>query len=209
VYHSVNIVAERDDSGAITGLLAIGRDMTERKQMEDKLQYQAHFDYLTGLTNRRYFMELAANELIRFHRYGGELSLIMFDIDRFKQVNDLYGHSYGDLALQAVGDTCREILREVDIVGRIGGEEFAILLPQTGEKRAEEIAERLRTAIEQTKIKHQNKAKILITASFGVVTVLQTSNKIDGLLILADRALYQAKREGRNRVCRAKNEVIR
>jgi diguanylate cyclase (GGDEF)-like protein/PAS domain S-box-containing protein len=205
--HLIHMVAERDERGNIIGALATGMDITDRKLLEKKLERQAHIDFLTGLANRRHFIELAENELLRINRYGGELSLILFDIDFFKHINDNHGHSNGDLVLKVIAHLCENTMREIDIIARIGGEEFVVLLPQTGPQKAYEAAERLRMAIEEKGIRLEDGKFIHFTASFGVVTI--SGNKhvredvyhIDELLKRADGAMYRAKEEGRNRVC--------
>jgi len=180
----------------------------ENRNAHKKLEHQAYFDYLTGLANRHHFIHLAETELSRFHRYEGELSLFMFDIDHFKKVNDAHGHNIGDRVLQQVGATCREILRDIDIVGRIGGEEFAVLLPHTDKGHATIVAERLRIAIAEATVAAHDGAMIMITASFGLVVADKQRCNIDELLIQADTALYKAKTLGRNRVCIADNTDI-
>ena len=202
--HLIHMVAERDETGTIIGVLATGLDITERKRLEQELERQAHLDFLTGLINRRYFLELAKKELLRVHRYGGELSLIMFDIDHFKRINDTHGHSIGDLVLQEIARICRETVREIDIVGRLGGEEFVVLLPHTGKSQAIGAAERLQLALAARKVELKSGDCVRFTASFGVVTIddeIAKTCSIDNLLIRVDRAMYQAKEEGRNRVC--------
>lgn len=199
--HLINMVAERSESGAISGVLTIGQDITERKRMERELAHQAHYDALTGLANRRYFLEQSENEIIRSARYGGELSLLMFDIDHFKQFNDTYGHSVGDRVLQRVAEICSETMRKIDTIGRIGGEEFVILLPQTKLQRAAEVAERLRAAIETGGLQLDDGKRLIFTASFGVVTMTEKDADVDKLLAQSDEAMYQAKEQGRNRVC--------
>ncbi len=202
--HLVHMVAERDESGSIIGVLVTGLDITDRKRLEQELERQAHLDFLTGLINRRYFLVRAKKELIRVHRYGGMLSLIMFDIDHFKDINDTYGHSVGDLVLKEIARICGETVREIDIVGRLGGEEFVVLLPQTGRTQAIGAAERLRLALAAGKVELESGDCVPFKASFGVVTIDDETAKtcnIDNLLIRADRAMYQAKEEGRNRVC--------
>jgi diguanylate cyclase (GGDEF)-like protein len=161
--------------------------------------------------NRRYFIELAENELSRINRYGGELSLILLDLDFFKQINDSFGHSNGDLVLREIADISSRTMREIDIVARIGGEEFVMLLPHTGLQDAADAAERLRLAIAEGNIQLENGTPVHLTASFGVVTVsrekgvFNESVHIDELLKRADRAMYRAKEEGRNRVCLDRN----
>lgn len=200
-YHWLYMVAERDESGAITGVLALGRDITKRKRLEKELEHQAHFDHLTGLANRRYFLDQAQSELARIGRYGGDLSLIMFDIDHFKRFNDTYGHDIGDLVLQKIAETSRKTMRKNDIIGRIGGEEFVVLLPHTDNQRATDAAERLRVAIAKRRVLLESGSPLHFTASFGVISTNNKSKNIDELLIQVDAAMYQAKESGRNRVC--------
>lgn len=125
----------------------------------------------------------------------------MFDIDNFKLINDFYGHSTGDLVLKKIADIAMETLREIDLIGRIGGEEFAVLLPQTGLEEAMLVAERLRKAIEQGEIVLHEGLSPHFSASFGVTSAGERSSNIDMLLSRADKALYEAKESGRNRVC--------
>jgi diguanylate cyclase (GGDEF)-like protein/PAS domain S-box-containing protein len=200
-YHWVHMVAERDAAGAITGVLALGRDITERKQLEQKLEHQANFDHLTGLANRRHFLHQAAGELARMGRYGGELCLIMFDIDHFKQFNDRYGHEIGDLVLRKIAAISRAALRKTDLIGRIGGEEFVALLPHTNRQQAMDAAERLRAAIAEGEVRLKSGAPLHFTASFGVISASGKSNNLNELMNQVDAAMYQAKKSGRNRVC--------
>ena len=146
-------------------------------------------------------MMLAEQELSRTLRYGGPLSLFMIDIDHFKGVNDTYGHQVGDVVLQKLGALCRDTLRDVDRIGRVGGEEFAVVLPETDERQALEVAERLRQSVASTDIPLERGLPLRITLSIGVTSLIGTSANIDTLLGQADGALYEAKRAGRNRVC--------
>lgn len=187
---------ERIDFAANLAAIAI-----ENRQVRDELECQAHSDYLTGLDNRRHFLSQAENELARTRRYGRELSILMLDVDHFKQVNDTYGHKVGDLVLKRLSELCAATLRNIDIIGRIGGEEFAVLLPETGSECAMETAERLRLAIAATQVKLDSGLPLRFTASFGVTTLHDKDANIDMLMNQADQALYQAKNEGRNRVC--------
>lgn len=132
-----------DEAERVIGLLPTAVDITERKHLEEELKRQAHLDYLTGLPNRRNFMERGEMELSRSQRYDNSLSILMLDIDHFKQINDTYGHQSGDLVLQTLAIKFQEILRNVDIIGRLGGEEFAVILPETGIEEATEVAERM------------------------------------------------------------------
>ena len=181
-------------------LLGITRDITERKKVEQELERLSQVDMLTGLANRRRFMQLAEHELSRKRRYGGELAVFMMDLDHFKVVNDTYGHQTGDLVLQKVGEICREVLRDLDCVGRLGGEEFAVLLPRTDLDHAVAVAERLRDAVEQASVAAPHGETVRFTISIGVATMQEEAISLDNLLSQADRALYQAKHSGRNRV---------
>ncbi|MEI7843834.1 MAG: sensor domain-containing diguanylate cyclase [Gallionellaceae bacterium] len=181
-------------------LQAVVRDITERKQYELELERQAHLDYLTSLNNRRHFMHLAEVELSRSVRYKNSLSLFMMDIDFFKKVNDTYGHKAGDTVLIKLAEICRKTLREVDIVGRIGGEEFAVLLPETDKVMAVEVGERLRANIESTEVTIESGLPINFTVSIGVTSLKAKDPHLDMLLSLADKALYEAKESGRNKV---------
>jgi diguanylate cyclase (GGDEF)-like protein/PAS domain S-box-containing protein len=194
-------VPMRDANGQVTGLLGVTRDITEKKHAQQELERLSQIDALTGLANRRHFMTLAEQELARALRYGGALSVFMMDIDHFKIVNDTYGHQTGDLVLQQLGVLCRDALREIDSVGRIGGEEFAVILPQTDGARALEVAERLRLAVARTEVALEHGLPVRFTLSIGVTTLHGASANIDTLLREADGALYEAKRGGRNRVC--------
>ncbi len=182
------------------GVIWMMDDITVKRQYRDELQKIATTDYLTGLCNRRQFMRLAAIELGRQRRYSkGGLSLIMLDIDYFKQVNDTHGHDMGDLVLKHFAQTGEKCIREVDIFARIGGEEFAILLPDTDSIGALVTAQRFRQAIETSYIL-QDKEKISITASLGVTQWDTGIKDIGEMLKQADQALFSAKQNGRNRV---------
>jgi len=194
-------VPMRDGNGLVTAILGVTRDITEHKKAQRELERLSQVDALTGLANRRHFMTQAEQELVRALRYGGALSVFMMDIDHFKAVNDTYGHQTGDLVLQKLGSLCRDALREVDCVGRVGGEEFAVVLPQTDGARALEVAERLRQIVATTDLALEHGLPLHFTLSIGVTTLHGGSANIDTLLGQADSALYEAKRGGRNRVC--------
>jgi diguanylate cyclase (GGDEF)-like protein len=204
--HIITMVVERDESERVVGVLTIGQDISHRKRLEQELKRRANFDFLTGLVNRRRFIELSKNELSRIRRYGGTLSLIMFDIDFFKKINDTHGHSAGDLVLQKIARVCRDTVREIDIVGRIGGEEFVVLMPQTDRQQAAEAAERLRLDIAAGEVILEKGNHLRCTASFGVVTIdgstiaQNDKTSLEELMIRADAAMYRAKKNGRNNV---------
>ena len=188
---------------ALTAVLAWMLHHSRQREMLtlEILRKQARSDFLTELNNRRCFLELAEAELARTVRYGGALSMLMIDIDHFKAVNDRFGHKCGDLVLKALARIFRDTLREVDIVGRIGGEEFAILLPATDGAQALDVAERLRQIIADSEVKFDGGGSTSFTVSVGIATLSERDNSVDTLLSLADRAMYQAKQTGRNKVC--------
>lgn len=179
----------------------------EHRQALGLLEQRAYSDPLTGLANRRAFIERASSELARTVRHHGMLSLLMMDIDHFKRVNDTHGHGAGDLVLQAVSTVCEHTVRAGDLVGRMGGEEFAILLPDTDPERAMEIAERLREALAEHITTLEDGSAVNVTASLGVTTLQDHDSPFETLLGQADKALYSAKRQGRNRVCRFDHET--
>lgn len=161
-----------------------------------ELQRLADSDPLTGIANRRRFCERAAEELRRARRFRDPLALLMIDADHFKQINDTWGHEVGDTVLRGMADTIVVALRDVDIFGRLGGEEFAVLLPKTDVQAALGVAERLRAAVASMAVV----PNLHITASIGV-TVVCDGDDFNTLLNRADQAMYQAKQAGRNRVC--------
>ncbi len=190
--------ARRNEAGEVERMVGVNLDVTESKETQKKLEILATTDGLTGLLNRRRFMELAGREVERSHRYPQPLSMVMFDADRFKLVNDTYGHDVGDLVLKAIASAAGSVLRDVDVLGRLGGEEFAVLLPATGLDGAALAAERLRAAMEAQRVT-AGEAVVRFTVSVGVA-LLQEGETVDALLKRADLALYHAKENGRNRV---------
>lgn len=164
-----------------------------------KLEMLATHDDLTSLYNRRGFLQRADLELKRARRFGHPLSALMIDIDHFKQVNDAHGHAIGNQLLVEIANRLWRECREVDLLGRIGGEEFAIILVETGAKNAREVGERLRKKVESAAVRI-GKETIETTISVGVVSISQETADVESLLDLADAALYDAKRQGRNRV---------
>jgi diguanylate cyclase (GGDEF)-like protein len=172
----------------------------ENARLHDIVQWQAITDELTGLVNRRRFLDALRSEIGRGQRLGGRLAVVLADLDDFKLVNDRFGHHAGDEVLVAFADLLRAHGRDVDVAARLGGEEFAILLPETGIEGASAGAERLRHSLaELTMPLGENGEVVHVTASFGVAE-LANGQSLDGLLRAADSALYRAKGNGKNRV---------
>jgi two-component system, cell cycle response regulator len=174
---------------------AIIRDITKRKRLESDLEIMATTDKLTQAFNRTKFYKEIKKEFERARRYGHPLSIIMFDIDHFKGVNDRYGHSVGDYVLQTLTRIVRENLREVDYLIRWGGEEFNIITPDTDMKSAEVLAERIRRSVESYRFEQAG----TVTISLGVAQFMYDDNE-DTFIKRADDAMYLAKKRGRNRV---------
>ncbi|MEJ8544706.1 diguanylate cyclase [Brevibacillus borstelensis] len=197
---SVNAYHFKDD-GFINGRTLVLSDLTERKEMERELEKQATEDKLTGLHNRGYFEAKFKEETLRSERYHHQLSLILIDLDHFKQINDQYGHLAGDAVLRETAQFIRSHVRETDSTARYGGEEFVILLPETGEEEAMEVARRIHQGLADLFIEHDGK-EIRVSASLGVVTS-ESSFDLSELLGLADKALYHSKKCGRNQITTA------
>jgi diguanylate cyclase (GGDEF)-like protein len=179
----------------------------ENVDLHETVQQQAVTDELTGLFNVRQFHSRLDGEIDRAERFATPLSLVMLDIDKFKAVNDNYGHQQGDRVLVEVARVLRRLSRDVDLPARYGGEEMAVVLPQTDLKGAEQQAERMRSAIEGMQIQRLDGGGLLpITASFGVAAFPTQAAEKTALIAAADAALYRAKRGGRNRVERAEAE---
>jgi len=190
----------QEDESLVTGLAGDAAIAIENAHLFGEVQRLATTDGLTGVFNRRHFFELAEREFERSHRYQRPLSAIMLDVDHFKKVNDTYGHSVGDQVLRVVAQRCREHMRKIDLLGRYGGEEFAILLQETDQKTAEVIAERLRQYLADNPV-DSDSGPLKITASLGLATLWAECPNLAALLDRADAGLYNAKRTGRNRVC--------
>lgn len=173
-------------------------------EMQRQLERLATTDSLTGALNRGRFMMRAAGEVARARRSGGPLSAIMLDIDHFKKINDTHGHATGDEAIRSVVRVCRTVVRGGDVLGRLGGEEFAILLPDTPPQGAAHLAERLRVALAATEVPRPGGGAVTFTVSIGVSAlhpgVKAGQDEVSALLARADEALYRAKNGGRNRV---------
>lgn len=199
LYHEdLTIAPVFDEKGQISHFIGIKKDVTERKQMEENLKRLASTDPLTGLPNRRVFLDALTQEWSRLQRFSNmQSSLLMLDIDHFKRINDNYGHAVGDEVLQQFADILRDELRNIDTPGRLGGEEFAILLPGIAANNATTMAERLRKRIESTPVNSIN-GPIHFTVSIGVTLISTEDSAYEAALHRADAAMYKAKDAGRN-----------
>jgi diguanylate cyclase (GGDEF)-like protein len=176
----------------------------ENADLHDTVQRQAITDELTGLSNIRELHGTLDREFERRRRFETPLGFLLLDIDDFKQINDTYGHQQGDEVLMALGQLLRDLSRDIDEPARYGGEELAVVLPQTDIDGAELLAERMRVAIENLRVpRYDGDGDIGVTASFGVAAVPTTAGDKGALIAAADAALYRAKRAGKNRVERA------
>ncbi len=189
-------------NGETQGVVVAFQDITGRKEMEDKLRYMASHDPLTGLYNRGAVDKLLHQELLRAQRYRRPLSLLVVDLDFFKRVNDTHGHQAGDQVLCAFAGTLDQAVRQSDFVGRFGGEEFVVVLPETPLDQAVELAERLRKNVEETVFLEQ-RGGIQLTVSVGVAAFPEHGELDQALFAAADAAVYRAKNQGRNRVEKA------
>lgn len=188
----------RDAAGKVVGLFGISRDITERKRTEDLLERLATTDGLTGLFNGRHFRELLSREMARARRSGAPLCLAMIDLDFFKEINDRHGHDAGDRALVHVARTFQERLRVTDVIGRYGGDEFCVLLPDTPLDRARALLDGLRAGIAEAGLPRPDGNPIPLSCSIGVARMEAGSGDSAAFFAQADGALYRAKEAGRN-----------
>ncbi len=184
-----------DKYGNLIGYHGLSRDITERKQLVDQLYKQATIDELTQVPNRRHFMNLAEIELRRAKRYHHALSLVVIDFDDLKVVNDTYGHLAGDRALSVFSKIIQEIIRDVDIFGRFGGDEFLVLLPETDAEHALLVMDRIRNILASSPIFYGEKS-FKITFSAGIACISDWTDTLEVLLNRADEALYKVKEKG-------------
>ena len=187
--------------------LALASSVAERMsvalanlRLREALRNQAIRDTLTGLYNRRFLEEYLDREMLRASRTGAPLSVLMIDVDQFKQFNDAFGHQAGDFALAQIGHLLRSAVRAGDVACRLGGEELLLLLPETPLDRGMARADEIRQAIEQLTLTLENKTLRKITVSIGVASAPEHGTRVEDLLWAADKALYRAKSNGRNRV---------
>jgi len=175
------------------------RDISDKRDISENLRKATYCDHLTGLSNRRAFFEAAEVELARRKKAVRPVSLIILDADHFKAINDRYGHPAGDAVLCHLAATMRAVCRQVDVLARIGGEEFAVILPSVELSGAWAVAERLRAQIHAAPARFEQQA-ISYSVSIGVAVMDDTLTGFDDLIKRADQALYAAKRAGRNQV---------
>jgi diguanylate cyclase (GGDEF)-like protein len=175
------------------------RDITEKREATEQLRLSTHCDHLTGIANRRTFFEAAEVELARWRRAPRHLSVLLLDADHFKAVNDRFGHPAGDAVLRDLAHTMSRSFREVDVVARVGGEEFAVLLPSTTIEGARAVAERLLAQVNARTVEFDG-ARINYTVSGGIAAMDEGVNGLDVLMKRADEALYAAKNAGRNQI---------
>lgn len=192
-----------DSEGKVRGVVGTVLDITDRKQLEEKLYQRATSDGMTGLANRSHFFEIGEKEMQRAKRFSQPLCGLMIDVDEFKAINDHYGHACGDQVIVSVAEACRKVMRSIDLIGRIGGEEFAALLPVSELHGASVMAERLRSVVEEMKLDFGEGQTVSFSISIGITALQDADKSLDDILRRADAALYEAKRLGRNRICSA------
>ena len=198
-----------DDAGRVTHVIEYTRNITDRKRSDDdrkrlidRLEHLSKTDGLTGLLNRRALTDQLLYEIERVRRYNGDLSLILCDIDNLKEINDAHGHLAGDLAIQLVSATLRSSLRNVDIAGRYGGDEFLVIVPGTSLAGARSIAEKVQTGTRRVEASIGGQKKISLSVSVGVAS-LEPSDDMDRFISRVDAALYSSKQAGKDRVTAA------
>ena len=178
---------------AVQAIVTRSHEVTDRKKLEELLKQQATTDELTGCANRRHFLEMANSEITRSARLKRSLALAIFDMDHFKQINDTYGHAAGDQALVTFTKACKRNIREIDMLARIGGDEFALLLPEANSKQAFEIVERVRKALAAMPVEMDGK-QVTVATSCGISDLTDEMKHLDILLGNADQALTGRKK---------------
>jgi diguanylate cyclase (GGDEF)-like protein len=189
----------REAQQSAVDLLLVQKKFEIEQKLKEHAELQAQTDYLTGLFNRRSFVESAERELMRAIRFQRPLTMLMIDIDHFKAINDTWGHGVGDIVLKNVSQLMQETLRNVDIFGRTGGEEFAAVLVETDGPDALDVAKRLCTVVADAVIAPPGAGRIQITVSIGISQLKERRVSFNSLMDEADQAMYEAKEAGRNR----------
>lgn len=201
LYHEdLSIAPVKNARGEITNFVGVKQDISDRKQLEEMLKTLANTDPLTGLFNRRVFLDHLSQEANRIARSKNCAAVLMLDLDFFKRINDTYGHATGDEVLKKFATVILKHTREIDVSARFGGEEFVILLPDSSHENANIMAERLRKEVAMISIPHE-KGDVKITVSIGAALLTPENTNSELVLSLADDALYEAKETGRNRIC--------
>ena len=200
-WFELNLATVFGHDGSVVEYVGNARDITERHMDSARLQLLAMTDELTEIGNRRQFMAAAATEFARARRYGHELSVLLIDVDDLKGVNDTFGHTAGDSTLRLIAQMCESVGRSADSAGRLGGDEFGILVPHGSAAEAFEVGERLRRRVEQESGNGQLPEGVSVTASVGVSAVQPDDADSTAMIKRADHALYRAKQTGRNRTC--------
>ena len=196
----LSIMPLLDNDGTVSHFVAIERDVTQWRSLHESLYLQAVTDELTGLFNRRMFADVGNKYLNLARRQRTPLCVVMLDLDHFKHVNDCYGHHTGDLLLQLVGRVLEKGIRESDVAGRLGGEEFGILLPETALHDALLVVARIQDLLQSECRQASLPAGAWVTVSIGVSMMGEADTTLDCTLKRADQALYTAKERGRNRI---------
>ena len=204
MYQDCTFMPLKSENGEVDHICVTVVDTTDvaiykrmHKEAHDSLAEASHRDGLTGIYNRRFLEESIAREFNRAHRYGGAISLIMIDIDHFKLINDTHGHLCGDEVLRTTAKRLEALVRQTDTLGRYGGEEFGVLLPETTSNGARTFAERVRSSIADSAIPH-GEAAIQATISIGIAQYHDKMTRYEDLIQDADAAMYEAKNAGRN-----------
>jgi len=207
IWTDITAAPHYNKHGKLVGYHGISRDISERKRLIEELNRHATIDELCQIPNRRYFMSLAEKELKRTKRYHHKLSICLIDFDNLKAINDSYGHLAGDRALSAFSKMVQNLIRDVDIVGRFGGDEFLILLPETDRKQAYKVIERIRQVLLTSPIHFQGDS-YKISISSGITGIDEWTDTLDDLLNRADEALYKAKEAGGNCIANYEKDHI-
>lgn len=190
---SLTVSPIRSRTGTVMGAATIARDITARLRYQEQLQFLAEHDALTGARNRRRFERDLSEQVARARRYGEQAALLILDVDDFKQINDLHGHRAGDRALKGIAAALMKRLRETDVVARIGGDEFAVLLPYANEIQAQVVANSLKGAIAACRVETLEFAHLGLSASIGLVMIDAETKSEEAAFAQADRAMYQNK----------------
>ena len=199
VWISTNAFIRFDSNHQPISVDGVARDNSASKKLENELISLSRIDGLTEVYNRKYFMDKTRESISQIMRYHRPATFLMMDLDQFKKINDMYGHQVGDATLTAFSQACREEIRETDVLGRLGGEEFALFLPETALPQALVLAERIRAATADLKIPFGDQF-IRVTVSIGLTELKADELSLSSIMHRADLAMYQAKEKGRNRV---------